>query len=455
MESELSELLTAREISSLFWLTVFCFWVIWKDKSGGLKAAFRNFLFCFLNPWIISTFLLVIFWIIGIVLILSKLGFWSLENLKLTLYWAIGVAVVSLFESKAAKKRFSGFSMAGHYLGAIAFVQIFVSIRSLPLAAEFVLVPISSMLIMVAAYSDNKTEYKPAKKAAEGGLIIVGLVLFSWSLLALYSDPKDYLFDFSTNILLPTILTLGFLPFIICFYLFLGYEYAIRVITGIEGLRRMEKLRLSLLAFRCAGFNLERISLLERHMRLHRPKSRSDLVEVIDNLSYTFNIRSSSVSEQSLESGLMGWSVPDSQSWLSQYNLVPKFYEWLGHAWQDCDSIEACTQDSKTTLSYYIAGNSQRAEELELLLEVFGDQVDSYLSGQFSDAAGKLVEMTCGMKLDSSTKARLANREPFSIERDGCLIEFSHTEFSSPSGVEVKLLIKARSEPAESMGIMA
>ena len=448
----MSEVLTAREISSLFWLTVFCFWVVWKDKSGGLKAAFRNFFLCFLNPWIISAFSLAIFWIAGTVIVLANLGFWGIEHLKLTLYWAMGVAVVSLFESKSERKNFSGLSMVRDHVGAIAVIQIFVSIKSLPLAAEFVLVPITSTLVMVAAFSEKKPEYKPAKRASEGSLIIVGLVLFSWSLLALYSDPKNYLFDFSTNILLPTILTLGFLPFLICFYLFLGYEYTIRVITGIEGLRRMEKLQLSLLAFRCAGFNLERISLLESHMRLYRPKSRSDLLEVIDNLSYTFNIRSSSVSEQSLESGFMGWSVPDSQSWLSQYNLAPKFYEWLGHAWQACASIAASIQDSKTTLSYYIVGNSQRAEELELLLEVFGDQADSYLSGQFNDAAAKLVEMTCGMKLDSSTRASLANREPFSIEREGCLIEFSYTEFSSPSGVEVKLLIKAVSEPAESMG---
>ena len=439
----MGEALTAREVSSFFWFAVFCCWMIWKDKDGKLNAAFKNLFRCALSPWIVTIFSLTIFWVIGVVVVLSKLGLWRIENLKLTFYWAIGVAIVSLFESKAARKKFTGFSMVRDHLGAIAVIQIFVSIRPLPLAAEFVLVPVSSVLIMVMAFSENKTEYKHAKKASESGLVFIGLVLLSWSLLALYNSPKYYFGDLLTNIFLPSILTVGFLPFLIFFFLFLGYEHSFRAITGREGLGRLDKLKISLLAFKCAGFNLEHISLLEKHIRIHRPNSRSDMIEVIENLSYTFNIPSGTVPNLSPKLDSMGWVVPNSQRWLSQYNLVPKFYEWLGHTWQAHDSVESSIQNSKTILTYYISGSRHRATELELVLQGFGDHADNYLLNQFSDAAVKLVKIASGEPLANVIRARIKKRDSFLIDQGQCTIQFSYNEFRSPPGIEVKLLIRA------------
>lgn len=406
-----------------------------------------------LNPWIIGIFSLATLWIVGVVLALSNIGLWGIEDLKLTFYWAVGVAIVSLFESKENRAKFTGLSMIRDHLGAIAVIQTFVSIRTFPFLVELVLVPVSSILVMVAAFSKEKTKYRPAQKFSNGTLLVFGLFLLSWGLLALYNAPKDYLIDLTTNILLPTVLTIFFLPFLIGFYLFIGHEHTFRAISEIEGLGRLEKLRLFLLAFRPAGLNLEHIALLERQMRFHRPKNHSDVFEIIENYTHTLNVKSSIEAEQPHGIVSTEWLVQDARNWLIEFNLIPKFYEWLGFIWQAHDSVESRTQDAKTVLTYYIVGNRDRVTELELLLEVFGVQADSTLSRQFNDAAIELVKRANREDLDNSTVTRIKEGEAFHIELDQCTVIFSYTQFHSPAGIEAKLLIKPVAQVAETAGL--
>lgn len=436
-------LLNTREVSSLFWIALFlCWMLIIKDKDRKIRASFRQLFRALLSKWILATFALMFLWVVGLVLVLESLDLWALENLKLTLYWAIGIAAVALFESKQVREKFSALTMARDHLAAIAIIQVFVSVKPLPLLGEFVLVPIACTLAVLSTFSENKPEFAPAKKLFDVALIVIGVGLLIWSAIGLYNDPIGFSGNLLTNIAIPLMLTIGFTPFLAAFYLFLGHENTVRVLLRLSDTTRFEKIKLILRCFKISGFNLKNISLLEMQVRRHRPKSSPEVVELLDNLSHTFALRTTSYKPSVLEAQNVGWEVKAALNTLVLSGLRPAAYEWLGFVWQAKDCIETTVQESRSILTYYVAGTREVATELELLFEVFGNEADEDLLRDYILAAFSLLEFALGGAFDVSLKNRIKQLKPFTNECGDKIIDFACKEFDSPDGLEVRLTFK-------------
>lgn len=350
---------------------------------------------------------------------------------------------VSLFESKQARENFSAITMIKDHLAAIAIIQVFVSIQPLPLMGELVLVPVSSALVALSVFSENKLKFAPAKKLFDVGLSVIVVALLVWSGIGFSEDPLGFSGNLLTNVTIPIMLTVGFIPFLAAFYLFMGYERTVGDILRLEDTTRLEKIKLILRCFKTSELSLQNIALLERHMRLQRPSSSSEVIGIVENVSHTFALRTSSYKPPVFDSETVGWEVKAAQNCLVFSDLRPDTYEWLGFVWQASDSIRTTARDSSSTLTYYVVGTRELATELELLFEVFGDEADEDLFAEYIRVAFSLLVFALGDDFDASLHNRVEKMKSFTTKEGDRLIDFVYKEFASPSGQEARLTVRA------------
>lgn len=212
-----------REIAVAFWLLLFFSWALTND---GVRRAVHQLFKAFLQYKIIVVISLMTFYILGIILLLKNLNLWSAaENLKETIIWATTVAfMLTLNFSEAQKESFFrkiifsilSFTIVFEFLGGLY-------VYSLPI--ELIIVPLSVLLGMTLSLAEIKQEFAVLVKSLRWLLAVMGFIFLWHSLRNLIIDWNEL--DKAQQLIglvLPSVLTLLFLPFIYFFALYATYE---------------------------------------------------------------------------------------------------------------------------------------------------------------------------------------------------------------------------------------
>ena len=249
-------MLNNREIATLVLVTIALPWVFSKES---VRESFAPVVKAFLQPKILIPLVAMQAWISLELWVGTQLAFWNPALAKDTILWTLGSSGVLLYNSTRIDSD-GGYLLFFRRtvlatLCVAAFVEFFANMYVMSLAAELSFQIVGGVLIMMVTVADNNPEYKSVKVFCERVLALIGLAFIAMAARQIYLDWQqldvlELLLDFA----LPVWLTVGLVPFLYFFSIYVVYDAAfgrIRwVATGIRARWRSQLTLLSVLHFR-------------------------------------------------------------------------------------------------------------------------------------------------------------------------------------------------------------
>lgn len=159
----------------------------------------------------------------------AELGLWSPDLLKGTSIWVIAIGLVLLANYQVATDaRFFRRTIRGA-IGATVFVEFFINLVAFDFIWELLIQPLLTIFVLLSTVVNLEERHHATKKWIDRLLAVFGFSLWWLTALELYAtweqvDKHTLLLEFA----LPVWLTIGFLPFVYAFSLYVHYEAAFR-----------------------------------------------------------------------------------------------------------------------------------------------------------------------------------------------------------------------------------
>ena len=223
LANNLIKIFNNREWSIIVWSSVFFFWAMSRKE---VRASLNDVLRAFFQFKIITPIILLTTYVTGILLLLSRVGFWENSILKDTIIWYFGVAFIMLMNSVKASEEDGYFkNVIIKTIKFVIVIQFVVNTYVFSFPVELVITPVSTILVMMSVISESKEEYQPAHKAIQFLLILIGSSFLLFSFSKMFGDINNFLAIINLKkILLTPILTLTLLPFIYFMAIYILYE---------------------------------------------------------------------------------------------------------------------------------------------------------------------------------------------------------------------------------------
>ena len=225
-------MLNNRELAAVIWLGVATLWVL--STKGG-RRGFVGIATAFLKLQILIPLVAMLAWVGLELWVGARLALWNPTLAKSTILWTLGSAGVLLFNSTQldsdSEPHFFRRTIAAT-VGVTVFVEFFANLYVMSLPVELVVQIIVLALSLMVVAADQKSEYKPVKVLCERVLVVIGLTLFIFVVRQVYLDwhrldARELLLEFA----LPIWLTVGLLPFLYFFSIYVVYDSAFRRIN--------------------------------------------------------------------------------------------------------------------------------------------------------------------------------------------------------------------------------
>lgn len=257
------EIFNNRELALLIWIAI------------GIVGAifikpFRKFIATAFEIFTSKTFLVIIILLIGylylIVYGLSRIDLWNLNLLKDTIIWFIVVGVVIVFN--AIGKNIQYFrKIALESIQLTIILEFIANLHVLSFIFEFTTIPILVFIGLVQAVNEYKVGKKKIGKFISSIVNLYALTVF---IFAIYKTIQNYRIDFTwealQSLLLPTILTILFIPFSYLVALYSAYENLFTKLLNVKN-ENISKNKIKWKLFQRTRFKLKKVK--EIHLRLN------------------------------------------------------------------------------------------------------------------------------------------------------------------------------------------
>jgi hypothetical protein len=228
------ELLNNREIAIAVWLLV---GLAFASSNRPVRKSMVAVLRAFFQPKKYLWLSMMLLYTLGTVAILYATRFWEITLLKGTVFWFFFSGVVLAFSFVISQNNENVFSkVISNNVKVVVILEFLVGSYTFHIAAELVIVPLVTMIVMFGTVADLNQEHSSVAKAMMGLQIIIGLVILFYAIVSAISDYENF-GSIATlkNFLLAPILSLMFTPFIYFMLVFTKYEQVfIRLDLGPE-----------------------------------------------------------------------------------------------------------------------------------------------------------------------------------------------------------------------------
>jgi len=279
-----------REIASLAWGIIFLGGaLLWSLREKDFRQLFSKGLKIALNRKILLSLFSLIAYILFIILILRHVGLWTLNNTKVTVFWFFGTAISLLFRSPDALGNATEFykQILKDNLSLVIVIHFIVNSHTFHIGIEFVLVLITTILLITKGYYEGSQERGTPLKFINYSLALIGTTILSFSIYELAGDFQSYIsLKPWKGLLLPPILTVSLIPFLYPYTLLMGYEDAFtRLSFGFEDKRSLEWFTRWQILKKCK-FNLRKLNgFREEYVpRLTGLRDKKEILETIQEL---------------------------------------------------------------------------------------------------------------------------------------------------------------------------
>ncbi|WP_156958243.1 hypothetical protein [Bifidobacterium crudilactis] len=229
-------MLTTRETASLILLgTVLAALLVIPKLRRNVMPIIRPVLRAALVPRLLIMYVLVVGMSAVSTVLAWRVGIWNWSMLKDAVVITATVVLPMTARSFTFK---SGGSLAAHLVretfGLTALLAFYLDSEPLPLIAELILQPITTMLVLVQAFARNDRKFAIVQRLCDVLLGALGLFLIISATYALLSTQQDW-WQLTESLLFNFWLPLSLLPF---FYIFGSYAITEKVLARFRAIRK-------------------------------------------------------------------------------------------------------------------------------------------------------------------------------------------------------------------------
>lgn len=217
--------LSNREVALIIWFFIFAVWAI---RIEGVRGQLWNMVKILTSGIIVKVLAVMFVYILCQLLVLRGLGLWDMSQMKNTIVWSFSVGLLTTFRVNDLAKE------EGYFINAvkdnfkiIAAIEFVVNFHALSLVVELILIPISTFLIMVQAYTEIKNEegYEVVHKVVTRALGVIVTAVLVYEVVHIANNTDEFFSSGTFNdFLVPVLLSVMFLPFLYCMMLYTVYE---------------------------------------------------------------------------------------------------------------------------------------------------------------------------------------------------------------------------------------
>lgn len=355
-----------REISALIWTGLLLGAVF---VNAPVRSAFRAFARAMIQRPMLVIFGVAAVYVAACVAFLAWWGIWTADNLKSTLGWVLTFVPATLFNvSRIDEDRTYFGRTIRETLSLTGLLVFIVGLQSFSLPAELLIVPVMTFLTLMHQVSERDTAHAPAKHCLGTLLVIVGFSILAYSVYATFLEWAK--FDVRQNVselLVPILLSLLFLPFLYCVSIVIVYDRNFGNIAYAlpdKGLARFARRR-ALLAFR------NDLGLLKRwrHIVMHRRPS--DQLGVIQAIGQAKREQDSAKRRPHVDPA-DGWSPYAAMEFLAPEGFFPPGYLWYADRYRASVIVKFGDRARANHATYYVEGEEAGATLLTLELWMWG-----------------------------------------------------------------------------------
>lgn len=283
--SHIQAIFNNRETALLFWIALIVLAVLLSKLRKSLVPIFK----ILTGKMFLIIFSLIGAYLYGIILLLQNLEVWQSSNLKDVLFWLFSVGLILVFKINDAK---SNAYFKDIFLSAIKWtivLEFIVNLYSFSLLTEIIILPILVFLAMTQAVAEMDEKHKVVSKFLQNVIAITGLSIFSYSLYKTIVNFDDVLtFQNLVSFLLPSTITILFIPFVYFLALYSTYEsYFIHL--DFMTVKKDKVKEVKKLILRIANINLDKLLRIKRNFEkrvFYDDTVLKDYVQEISKKSY-------------------------------------------------------------------------------------------------------------------------------------------------------------------------
>lgn len=212
-----------REKALTIWVCVLFIYIL-------LKKEVRSSLFQALRMMFLSKLVIVFIGTIAytalISFMLKKVGLWNILLLKDTAFWILGTAFVLLMGIDKATRDSTYFKKFALSIFALSIIiEFIVNLYTFNFWVEMLLVPVFVFIGGILSLAETDPKYRIVKKFLNSTLVTFGIFSILYVLTQLVNSITTFvtLYNLRTFLISP-ILSLGYIPFLYLFTLYIVYE---------------------------------------------------------------------------------------------------------------------------------------------------------------------------------------------------------------------------------------
>ena len=283
--TDIQAIFNNREIALLFWIALIVMALLLSKLRKSLVPIFK----ILTGKMFLIIFSLIGAYLYGIILLLQNLEIWQSSNLKDVLFWLFSVGLILVFKINEAK---SNAYFKGIFLSAIKWtivLEFIVNLYSFSLLTEIIILPVLVFLAMTQAVAEMDEKHKMVSKFLQNVIAIAGLTIFSYSLYKTIVNFDDVLtFQNLVSFLLPSTITILFIPFVYFLALYSTYEsYFIHL--DFMTIKKDKVKEVKKLILRIANINLDKLLRIKKNFEkrvFYDDTVLKDYVQEISKKSY-------------------------------------------------------------------------------------------------------------------------------------------------------------------------
>tara|TARA_R110000787_G_scaffold120179_3_gene231161 strand:- start:1512 stop:2849 length:1338 start_codon:yes stop_codon:yes gene_type:complete len=382
------DLLNTREWALLIWSLIALAVVL---RNPGVRKAANGVVRALLNPRLVAVFCLSAIYIAVGLWVWSLLGLFNVDQIKPAVLWGLIGAPVALFRVGTADAQ-SGLvrRWISDTLRITVVVEFIAHFQTFPLIVELLLIPLSTLVVMMVAYAGTNPEYAQLRRMLNACLALIGAALVGYGLWSVLRDFSGFasgstLRDLYTTPLLASWMT----PFLYIVFLYARYGVAHSAARVHIQDRRLRDFAFSyaIIAFHIRTYLLKRWTQKIAEMS---PTSREEVKTSIKHVlgAHRVNRNRAPVEPEA------GWDPVEAGRFLAGLGLQTNDYHESYGDWFSESSMVAVTEAwPNNYLKYSVNGDAEAANRLHLKLYLNNRAEEATALDQFSAAFARLLDL--------------------------------------------------------------
>ncbi len=379
-----------REIATLIWSGALLAAVL---VNAPVRSAFRAMLKAMVQRPILVIFVVAAIYVAGCVAFLVWWGIWTAYNLKSTIGWLLAFVPATLFNASRIDEDRTYFGRTIRDTLSLTGLLVFVmGLQSFSLPIELLIIPVITFLALMHGVGERDEAHAPAARCLGTLLAIVGLAILAYSVYATFLEwPK---FDVRKNVselLVPILLSLFFLPFLYCVSIIIVYDRNfgnIAYALSDKGLARFARQR-AFFAFRSD------LDLLKRWRHIIVQRRPADRLGVVQAIAQAKREQDSAARRPAVDPA-DGWSPHAAMEFLASEDFFPPGYLWYFDRYRASVTYKFGDRPLANHATYYVEGDETRATLLTLDLWMWGQDNKESDEQRFAELIALLMHRAVG-----------------------------------------------------------